>query len=75
MDAAVNAGHGFFFGFLPEAVEVPCNAGEPAGQTPGDGHWHVVRAANELEGARRACSDRRQIAGVFCRNRETLFAR
>ena len=27
MDAAVNAGHGFFFGGLPETIEVPCDAG------------------------------------------------
>ena len=27
MNAAINAGHGFFFGGLPETVEVPCDAG------------------------------------------------
>ena len=27
MDAAVNPGHSFFLGGLPETVEVPCDAG------------------------------------------------
>ena len=64
VDAPVNAAQRLLLGSLPEAIEVVRDVREPARLSPRRRDRNVVGAERQLQGARCAGANRRQVAGV-----------